>query len=112
MFIVTPISECPILGIHPGFCLVAAVGVAANVRRNVWHLKAEDFIVAVNGVVKTVLPMHGHFRHPVFVSEEKARVSTHHLLRQIRWPVLKDAAEHIHPRVARLYLRLDFDTIV
>ena len=32
------------LGVHPGSCLVAAVGVAANVWGNVRHLHPEDFI--------------------------------------------------------------------
>ena len=45
-------------GIHPGTGHVAAVGMAADMRRDGGHLHAVDFIVPVNHVVEAVLPVH------------------------------------------------------
>ena len=52
------------LGIHTGFCHIAAVGVTADVRRYLWHLDAVDPIVLRYHLLESVLPMAGDLACP------------------------------------------------
>ena len=53
------------LRIHPSLGPIAAVGMAADVRRNVGHLHPVNLIVAPYHVVEAVLPVHGHQRQAI-----------------------------------------------
>ena len=55
------------LRIHAWSCHIATVGVSTDMRSDVRHLYLIDFIVTVNHVVETVLPMNDHQRK-VFLS--------------------------------------------
>ena len=84
------------LGIHTRPCHVAAVGMAANVRRDIRYLNPIDIIVALHHVVETVLPVHGHQGHTSFVYEKKSAVSVYHSFRELRLaPVFQDPGKAI-----------------
>ena len=76
--------------VHPGLGLVAAVGVAADMRGDVRHLHPEDLIVPVHHVVEPVFPVHRHQRHALVVQVEEADVSVDHLLDCRRLTVFED----------------------
>ena len=81
------------LWVHPGFGLIAAVGMAADVRRDVGHLDPVDIVVAFDHMVEPVLPVHGHFRQAVLIQKQKAAVPIDHTLDPRGRPVLDDGAE-------------------
>ena len=81
------------LGVHAGFCHVAAVGMAADMGCDVRHLHPVDIIVPLDHVVETVFPMHGYFRVAILVCEQESRIAIHHPLAFRFFPVLNDCPE-------------------
>ena len=81
------------LRIHPGLGLIAAVGMAADVRGDVRQLNPVDIVVAFDHMVETVLPVHRHFRQAVLVQKQKTAVPVDHALDPGGRPVLNDGAE-------------------
>ena len=49
------ILQC--LWIHASLCLIATVGMSANVRRNLRHLHFENAVVSIHCILKSMLPM-------------------------------------------------------
>ena len=68
------------LRVHPCFCLIAAIGMAADVRGDVGHLDPVDIVVALDHMVEPVLPVHRHFRQAVLVQKQKTAVPVDHAL--------------------------------
>ena len=66
--------------IHASFSLIAAVGMAADVRGDVGHLDPVDVVVAFDHVVEPMLPVHGHFRQAVLVQKQKTAAPVDHAL--------------------------------
>ena len=85
------VLEC--LWVHPGFGLIAAVGMAADVRGDIGHLDPIDIVVAFDHMVEPVLPVHGHFRQAVLVQKQKTAAPVDHALDPGGRPVLDDGAE-------------------
>ena len=81
------------LRIHPGLGLIAAVGMAADVRGDVRHLDPVDIVVALDHMVEPVLPVHGHFWQAVLVQKQKTAAPVDHALDPGGRPVLDDGAE-------------------
>ena len=68
-------SECPhkilkSLWIHSGSCHIAAVGMPADMGRDVRKLYAEDVIVALDCMLETVFPVQGYKRQAPVISEK------------------------------------------
>ena len=81
------------LGIHARLRHVAAVGMAADVGRDVRHLHPVDIVVPLDHVVEAVFPMHGHFRVSVLVREKESCIPFYHPLVLRFFPVLNDRPE-------------------
>ena len=45
------------LRVHASFCLIAAVGMAADVWRNIRHLNAIDIVIFADHVVESMFPI-------------------------------------------------------
>lgn len=92
------------LGIHTEPCHVAAVGVAANVRRDIRYLNPIDIVVALHHVVETVLPVHGHKWHSCFIYEKEAAVSVDHSFRELRLaPIFQNPGKAISHLISYRY---------
>ncbi len=72
------------LGVHARPRHVAAVGVTADVGRDVWQLDTENFIVAGYHVVEPMLPVHGHQGKSLLVQEQEPAVLIPFLLCSFR----------------------------
>ena len=81
------------LRVHARLGLIAAVGMAADVRRDVGHPHPVNVVVAVHHVVEAVLPVHGHQRQAILVQKQETAVPVDHALITRRRPVLDDGAE-------------------
>ncbi len=81
------------LGVHSRFCHVAAVGMAADVGRDVRHLHPVDIVVPLDHVVEAVFPMHGYQWVAVLIREKEPAVPVDHLFKPRRLPVLNNPAE-------------------
>ena len=81
------------LRIHARLGLIAAVGMAADVRSDVGHLDPVDIIVALDHMIEPMLPVHGHFRQAVLVQKQKTAAPVDHALDPGGRPVLDDGAE-------------------
>ena len=81
------------LRVHARLGLIAAVGMAADVRGDVRHLDPVDIIVALDHMVEPVLPVHRHFRQAVLVKKQKTAAAVDHALDPGGRPVLNDGAE-------------------
>ena len=55
------------LWIHSRFCHIRAIGVSANMRRNVWYLHPVDVIVSANHMIESVLPVHCYKWHSIII---------------------------------------------
>lgn len=81
------------LRVHAGFRHVAAVGVAADMRRDVRHLHPVDIVIPLYHVVEPVFPVHRHQRVAVLIQKQESRVPVYHPFIPWRLPVLDDALE-------------------
>ena len=61
--------------VHACLGLIAAVGMAADVRRDVRHLNAVNLIVLADHAVETVFPVQRHQRHTVIVKVQETAIS-------------------------------------
>ena len=68
------------LGVHACLCLIAAIGVAADMRRDIRHLNAIDIVVFADHVVEAVFPVHCDQRHAVIVNIQETAVTVHKFL--------------------------------
>lgn len=68
------------LWVHARLRHVAAVGVSADMGRDVRHLHPVDVIVPLDHMVEAVFPMHRHFRVAVLVREKESGIAVHHPL--------------------------------
>ena len=74
--------------VHAGFRHIAAIGVAADVRRYAWHLQAVNLVVPLNHIVESVFPVHCDQRHSIFVVVQKSRVPIYYMKSGLRCPFL------------------------
>ena len=81
------------LGVHARLRHVAAVGMAADMGRDVRHLHPVDIVVPLDHVVEAVFPMHRHQRVAVLIREKEAAVPVNHPFNLWRLPVLDNPAE-------------------
>lgn len=58
------------LWVHSGSCHITAVGMPADMRRDVRKLYAEDVVVSLNCVLETVFPVQGYKRQAPVISEK------------------------------------------
>ncbi len=63
--------------IHACLCLIAAVGMAADVRRDIRHLHPVNLVVLADHAVEAVFPVQRDQRHTVFVEVQEAAVAVH-----------------------------------
>lgn len=63
------------LWIHSGSCHIAAVGMLADMRRDVRKLYAEDVVVSLDCVLETVFPVQGYKRQASVISEKESDVT-------------------------------------
>lgn len=86
------------LGIHAGFRHIAAVSMAADVRRDVWHLYPVNLIIPLDHMVEPVFPVHRYQWHPILIREKETSIATHYFLKSRLLSILDDrleAPEHI-----------------
>ena len=83
------------LGVHARLRHIAAVGMVADVGRDVGHLHPVDIVVPLDHVVEAVFPMHRHFRVAVLIREKESGISFHHPLVLRFFPVLDDRPETV-----------------
>jgi len=69
------------LGVHTRLCHVAAVGMAADMGRDVRHLHPVDIVVPLDHMVETVFPVHRHQRVAVLIREKEVAVPVNHLFK-------------------------------
>ena len=81
------------LGVHARFRHVAAVGMAADVGRDIRHLHPVDIVVPLDHVVEAVFPMHRHQRIAVLIRKKESAVPVDHLFKPRRLPVLDNSPE-------------------
>jgi len=68
------------LRVHASFCLIAEVGMTADVWRNIQHLNAIDIVIFADHVVEAMFPMHCDQWHAVIVNIQEATVTVHKFL--------------------------------
>ena len=68
------------LRVHASFCLIAAVGMTADVWRNIRHLNAIDIIILADHVVEAMFPMHCDQWYAVIVNIQETTVTVHKFL--------------------------------
>ena len=67
------------LGVHARLRHVAAVGMAADMGRDVRHLHPVDIVVPLDHVVEAVFPMHRYQRVAVLIHQKETAVPVDHL---------------------------------
>ena len=70
------VLEC--LWVHSCPRHVTAINVPANMGSNVWHLHLEDIVISLHCVIESMFPMHGRFRHSIFVPKKKSGIALNH----------------------------------
>lgn len=88
------------LWIHSGSCHITAVGMPADMRRDVRKLYAEDVVVSLDCVLETVFPVQGYKRQAPVISEKESYVTINHDLLHPFRSVIDDRLEHI-PHIIR-----------
>ena len=88
------------LWVHSGSCHIAAVGMPADMRRDVRKLYAEDVVVSLDCVLETVFPVQGYKRQASVISEKESDVTINHDLLHLFRTVIDDCLEHI-PHIIR-----------
>ena len=88
------------LWVHSGSCHITAVGMPADMRRDVRKLYAEDVVVSLNCVLETVFPVQGYKRQAPVISEKESDVAINHDLLHPFRSVIDDRLEHI-PHIIR-----------
>ena len=83
------------LRVHSGLRHIGAVGVSADVGRDVGHLLPVDIVVPLYRMVEAVLPVHCYLRHSVLVEEQKSGVTADHLLYRRVFSVLNDSLKAV-----------------
>ena len=74
-------------------CHVAAVGMSADVGRDVRHLHPVDIVVPLDHGVEAVFPMHRYQRVAVLIHKKETAVPVDHLFNLWRLPILDNPAE-------------------
>ena len=82
------------LWIHASLRLVAAVGMSANVRRNLRHLYFENAVVSIDRMLESMFSMQRHLRHSILVSEKESHITIYHNLWKVCWSVLQNRLKH------------------
>ena len=77
------------LWVHSRFSHIAAIGVAADMRSNVWQLKAVNVVVPLNHIIEPVFPVHCNQWHSIFVVVQKSRVPIYYMKSGLRCPFLR-----------------------
>lgn len=83
------------LWIHSRFRHIGTIGVSAHMRRDVRHLHPVDVIVPADHVIESVLPVHCHQRHIIFIVEKESTISINHLLDFGWYSILNDSLKHL-----------------
>ena len=81
------------LWVHAGACHVAAVGMAADVGRDVGNLDSVNLIVAFDHMVEAVFPVHCNLRQTLLVQKQEATVAVNDFLHRWCFPVLQNSLE-------------------
>ena len=66
------ISKCCLRSLYDEYgnvCHIAAIGVSAYMKRDVWHLHPVNIIVSADHVIESMLPMHCHKWHSIIIIE-------------------------------------------
>ena len=66
--------------VHACFRLIAALGVAADVRCDIRKLYSVNLVILLYHSLKPMFPVQSHQRHTVLIEVQKAAVSVHELL--------------------------------
>ena len=64
-------------------------------RSDVRHLHPVDIIVPADHVIESVLPMHCHQRHIIFIVEQESTIAINNLLNLGWYSVLNDCLKHL-----------------
>ena len=83
------------LRIHSRFCHIGTIGMSAYMRCDIRHLHPVDVIIPAYHVIESVLPVHCHQRHIIFIVEKKPAISINHLFDLGRYSVLNDCLKHL-----------------
>lgn len=99
------------LGIHSCLRHIAAIGMAADMRRYIRHLNSENIVVPLDHVVEPMLPMHRHLWKSFFIQKQESGIAIHHFFKPWFFPVLHnrlETPEHIlsHGQLPRSCIRL------
>ena len=76
--------------IHACFRLITAIGMAADVRRDVWHLYPVNLVVLADHAIEAMLPVQGDQRHTVLVEVQEAAVAVNERFPSWHLPVFND----------------------
>lgn len=63
--------------------------------RDVRHLNPVDIVIPLHSVVETMLPVHGHLRHPVLVPVQKSAITVHEFLHLRCGSIFNDCPEAV-----------------
>ena len=94
-YIRMPHEVLQFLGIHSRFCHIAAIGVSAYMRRDVWHLHPINVIVSADHVVESVLPVHCYKGHSIVIVKQESTVAINGFFHFGSIPVLDDCLKHL-----------------
>lgn len=81
--------------VHSRFRHIGAIGVSAYMRSDVWHLYPVDIIIPAYHVIESMLPMHCHQKHIIFIVEKESSIAINHLFDLGRYSVLNDCLKHL-----------------
>ena len=76
--------------VHACLCLIAAVGMVANMRSYIRHLHPVNLVVLADHPVEAMFPMQRYQRHTFIVEVQETAVSVNKLLLLRLAPVLDD----------------------
>ena len=79
---------------------------SAHMRSDVWHLHPVNVIVPANHMIESVLPMHCHKWHIIFIVEKKSAIAVNNFLNLWWYSVLYDCLKHLRhiPSSGKSYL--------
>ena len=83
------------LGVHPRFRHIGAISVTAHMRRDVRHLHPVDIVVPADHMIESMLPMHCHQRHIIFIVEKESAIAINYLFNLGRYSVLNNCLKHL-----------------
>ena len=83
------------LWIHSRFCHIGTIGVTAHMRRDVRYLHPVDIVVPAYHMIESVLPVHCHKWHIIFIIEKESSITINNLFDLRRHSVLNDCLKHL-----------------